>query len=209
MDAFTVFYILFIVISSIYRILGLVNPKKIQISGMKGKVYARYIFSVQLILFIIIGVASIVEYFTLRKEKINLIISLLGIIMYIFATLGRLQSLKFLGKYWSTDIKIKQGHKLIKEGPYRYIRHPNIAFLLVEISGLCLIPNSYCSLLLVWLGYLPVNLWRIHLEEKVVIEEFGQEYLDYKKEVPALLPLPLIKLKSMKREEKSKEHKTR
>ncbi len=195
MNVFTVFYALFIITSSIYRIWGLVNQKKREISSMKGKVYAKYIFSLQLILFIIIGVASIVEYFTLRREKINLIISLLGLIMYLVGTFGRIQSQKFLGKYWSTDIKIKQGHKLIKEGIYRYIRHPNIAFLLVEISGICLIPNSYYSLLLVWIVYLPVNLWRIYLEEKVLVENFGQEYLDYKKEVSKLFPLKKLKRK--------------
>ena len=78
-------------------------------------------------------------------------------------------------------------HALRREGILKVIRHPIYSGLILMTVGFFLfIPNaaalitSVCILL-----YLPIG---ISLEEKKMIRTFGQAYLDYRREVPALIP---------------------
>ena len=45
-----------------------------------------------------------------------------------YRSFGRQWAFNSLGKYWSVDIEIRDNHELIKNGPYKYMRHPNNVF---------------------------------------------------------------------------------
>jgi protein-S-isoprenylcysteine O-methyltransferase Ste14 len=185
---FIIFYILFLILSSGFRIIR--NRATRNREG--GVVYFKPIFTVQFWLYVAVLILTIVEFFVV-SPKINLFVTLSGLIIYLAGIVGREWAIKTLGEYWSADIRIKEDHKLIKDGPYRYVRHPNLVCLLLETNGLCLIPNSYWTLIFVWTIYLFSILLRMYLEERALIEKFGQEYNDYKKEVFALLPIKMVK----------------
>jgi protein-S-isoprenylcysteine O-methyltransferase Ste14 len=153
-----------------------------------GKVYVRWSLSLLTYGYILIMIATVTEYFVLQR-KISYPITILGLLVYLGGLLGRKEPVKMLGKYWSPHVEIRENQKLIKEGLYRYSRHPYYLFLLIEVLGFTLIPNAYYTFLIGLIVYTSVIYVRIHYEEKALIEKFGQEYLDYKKEVPALLPL--------------------
>ena len=58
-----------------------------------------------------------------------------------FAVFALLQILRFwtlrtLGRRWTTRILVVPGEKLVTDGPYRYIRHPNYAVVIGEIAVL-------------------------------------------------------------------------
>jgi len=154
----------------------------------RGKIYAKWTLKALFISYILIIMATVVEYFICRRE-INFYVTILGFALYLFGLLGREKPVKVLGKYWSPHIEVRETQTLIKKGIYKYMRHPYYFFFLFEIGGFPLIPNSYYSFILTILLYFPLLLIRIHYEEKALISKFGQEYLDYKKEVYGLLPL--------------------
>lgn len=185
MNVTTLLYVGFLFLSLTYRQLRRYVTKN---NGERGIIYSKTIYNIQFLLYIILFLGCAIEYF-LCNRRINLVISCSGLIMYLFAIIFREWVISWLGKYWSHYIEIKKEHRLIKEGPYKYMRHPHLLCLLVEMTGLALIPNSYYSLLLIWTVYFPITYWRIHLEEKALIEKFGKEYLEYKNKVYALLPL--------------------
>jgi len=60
---------------------------------------------------------------------------------------------------------------------------------MVEILGVPLIPNSYYAFYLALLVYVPLLFLRICLEERVMAETLGEEYLRYKEEVSRFLPI--------------------
>lgn len=190
-NPFTFGYILFLLVATIYRIYRR-SVTKSSGSKKKGVVYAKPICGIQVTFYTLIVLGCIIEYFFIER-RINLLVSVFGLSLYLFGIFGREYVIKALGEYWSVDIEIKEDHRIIKDGPYRYMRHPHLALLQLELTGLALIPNSYYSLLTVWLIYFPLTLYRIHLEEKALIGRFGKEYLDYKKEVYALLPIKKVK----------------
>lgn len=76
---------------------------------------------------------------------------------------------------------------LRRSGILTWIRHPIYSgLILVTIGFFLFIPNlptlTSCTCILL---YLPIG---IYLEEKKMILAFGQDYIDYRKEVPSLVP---------------------
>lgn len=92
-----------------------------------------------------------------------------------------------LGKYWSGIITLKKDHRLIRTGPYQYVRHPIYAGLLTAALGSALVAGTADA----WTGFLLVLfacLIKIRREELVLTNEFGDEYRRFKKEVAILIP---------------------
>jgi protein-S-isoprenylcysteine O-methyltransferase Ste14 len=101
----------------------------------------------------------------------------------LFAVWGRVH----LGRYWSGIITLKEGHKLVHSGPYQYVRHPIYTGLLSAVFGSALTASTveaFIGFAIMLVSYIV----KIHREEKVLSREFGDEYLIFKKEVPALIP---------------------
>jgi protein-S-isoprenylcysteine O-methyltransferase Ste14 len=94
-----------------------------------------------------------------------------------------------LGRNWSGIVTVKEDHELIRTGPYRYVRHPIYTGLLLGFVGTAIARDEWRGVLAVVIVY--VALWRkFRLEERWMIENFGDAYLRFRDEVPALIPHP-------------------
>ncbi len=92
-----------------------------------------------------------------------------------------------IGRNWSGTVTIKRDHELITSGPYATVRHPIYTGLIVAIVGSALARDEWRGVLAVFIAW--VALWRkLRLEERWMIERFGEQYLDYCRRVPALVP---------------------
>ncbi len=90
-----------------------------------------------------------------------------------------------LGENWSANITLKEGHRLIRSGPYALVRHPIYTGLLLGMLGTAIALDQVRGLLA--LAILSASLWRkLRMEEKWMREEFGEEYRQYQREVGAL-----------------------
>jgi protein-S-isoprenylcysteine O-methyltransferase Ste14 len=116
-----------------------------------------------------------------------LVIGLSGMIITLMGLGFSVCARVHLGKYWSSMPAIRVDHKLIRTGPYRFVRHPIYTGVLVGVTGTAIIIGMPLGLIAFFL-LLVVYLWKIREEEKYLQEEFGEEYARYKKEVPALIP---------------------
>jgi protein-S-isoprenylcysteine O-methyltransferase Ste14 len=116
-------------------------------------------------------------------------VSALGLLFYAGALALRERAMRDLGRFFSPDIEIRKAHQVVREGLYRYMRHPLLVCMAGEILGLGLIFNAYASLLFVGLGfYLPLIVVRKTLEERALIEALGEAYRAYQREVGAFWP---------------------
>jgi protein-S-isoprenylcysteine O-methyltransferase Ste14 len=92
-----------------------------------------------------------------------------------------------IGRNWSAAVTIKEDHTLVREGPYRIVRHPIYSALLLAMLGTAIGYGTVTG----WLS-LPVAfaaLWfKLRIEEGYMRAQFGQQYLAYKREVKALVP---------------------
>ncbi len=92
-----------------------------------------------------------------------------------------------LGTNWSGSVQVKTEHALVKTGPYRWVRHPIYTGLLAAFLGTAIALDQWRGLVafvIVLLGLL----YKLHLEERWMIETFGDAYRDYRKHSKALIP---------------------
>ncbi|OMP66064.1 isoprenylcysteine carboxyl methyltransferase family protein [Domibacillus epiphyticus] len=90
--------------------------------------------------------------------------------LFLFAQAGRVWSLFSLGRFWNTKIIILPGAKVVKRGPYRWIRHPNYVIVAAEILVLPLLFQAYYTALVFSVLNAIVLSIRIPTEEKALMK---------------------------------------
>lgn len=96
--------------------------------------------------------------------------------------------IRSLGTYFTVDVTIREGHRIKTEGFYKYLRHPSYAFSLLTSLGLGLYLNNWLSLVLAFSIPFIAFSYRIKVEEETLIEQFGEEYLEYRRKTKKLIP---------------------
>jgi protein-S-isoprenylcysteine O-methyltransferase Ste14 len=92
-----------------------------------------------------------------------------------------------LGEYWSGNVTLKAGHRLIRTGPYAIVRHPIYTGLLLALLGTAVAVDEVRGILAVLIA-IEAHARKLRLEERWLTEEFGGEYERYRREVKALVP---------------------
>lgn len=95
-----------------------------------------------------------------------------------------------IGRNWSGTITLKSEHELITRGPYAIVRHPIYTGLLVALLGTALVVGEWRGLIAVALAFIGWR-WKSLIEERVMVEQFGPAYVDYRRRVKALIPFVL------------------
>jgi protein-S-isoprenylcysteine O-methyltransferase Ste14 len=96
----------------------------------------------------------------------------------------------WLGPNWSATVTRKQDHQLVRSGPYAVVRHPIYAGFLMAILGTALAlgeVRGLGALALAFIGWFT----KARTEERFLLEEFGDRYLRYRREVKQLIPFVL------------------
>ena len=119
-------------------------------------------------------------------EPFNLILGCLLILagwgfgiwsIYMQFTLGR-----------GTPVPLMATQKLIIRPPYSYCRNPMALGAIVMYLGVALLFGSFGAVVLVLLGAGILLTYIKRIEEREMEIRFGQEYLNYKKQTPFLIP---------------------
>ena len=94
---------------------------------------------------------------------------------------------RHLGRYWSGEIAIKVDHRLIRSGPYRFVRHPIYTAMLGMFAGTAVVSGQlHAALGLAMAGF---AYWRkIRLEEANLRKAFGPAYDAYRRATGSLVP---------------------
>ncbi len=118
----------------------------------------------------------------------NVIISYIGLALTIIGGLITIIARLQLGKYATGELMIQQEHQLVQRGLYRKIRHPIYLGGLIGIIGFPLVLRSLIITIAVFVLDLLVFIQRMNREEKLLQEEFGDEYRAYMNESKRLIP---------------------
>jgi len=92
-----------------------------------------------------------------------------------------------LGRNWSGAVTVKEGHELIRSGPYALVRHPIYTGLITALAGTAVTIGALHALLGVAI-VVSALLGKLRTEEVFMREAFPAEYPRYAAQVPALLP---------------------
>jgi protein-S-isoprenylcysteine O-methyltransferase Ste14 len=93
-----------------------------------------------------------------------------------------------LGRNWSVTLEIRDNHRLVTDGLYRYVRHPMYSsFWLWAIAQAFLLPNWVAGLSgIVGVGLLYFA--RVGAEEAMMQKYFGDEYRSYAARTGRVVP---------------------
>ena len=94
-----------------------------------------------------------------------------------------------IGRFWSGTVTLKEGHELVRSGPYAVTRHPIYTGLLLAMIGTALTRGTLASVLGLFLLTAGM-VAKIRLEEQLLLSHFGELYQSYRAQVPALIPRP-------------------
>jgi len=115
-----------------------------------------------------------------RWVGLGLIVLGIGFALWSIATLGR---------HYDLELEIHRDHELVRNGPYRFVRHPIYTGLGLHFAGACLATGN----LLLFAGTLlvtyPALYLRARTEERLLRERFGAAYEAYARKVGMLVPL--------------------
>lgn len=161
---------------------------------MEKKRYESRFFYAEL--FAILGLGLVVSYLDPTGMAVNgnklfsgldLAMRWVGVWMFLLGVIIRLVAIATLKKNFSGRLRIREGHTLVKNGIYRWIRHPAYLGLILLYLGIPLIVSSVLGFLVILL-IVPLLLHRIKLEERMLIERFGAEYEEYRGHTKRLIP---------------------
>lgn len=127
-------------------------------------------------LLLIILVGPLTAIFGVWELPIDIILSIiLGMVIFLLGTF-----LYFKWEiFWHKNFK----GQLVTEGIFQYIRHPHYTSLLIIGFGLALFFYSFAALVIAFIA-IPIMIWSIVDEEKLLKKQYGEKYIQYMKKVP-------------------------
>ena len=93
-----------------------------------------------------------------------------------------------LGKNWSFEARMRTDHQLIRSGPYARIRHPIYLGMLLFLLGLAIALGHWLQLIVALPLFIVGTSIRTRSEDRLLQEQFGQEFTDYARSTPSLIP---------------------
>jgi protein-S-isoprenylcysteine O-methyltransferase Ste14 len=111
-----------------------------------------------------------------------------GIVVWLSGSLFRFYSMRTLGRFFTYDVAISTGQRVIDRGPYRWIRHPSYLGSLVANIGLGMTLTHWLALFLPALCLGLAYAYRITIEERALQEGLGTAYREYMQRTWRLVP---------------------
>jgi protein-S-isoprenylcysteine O-methyltransferase Ste14 len=103
-----------------------------------------------------------------------------GLVVYAAGCVLRIGPMFALGNRFRAPWTTQEQHCLVTTGFYRYIRHPSYLGAILAVLGWFLVFRC-------WIGFVaclllvPLAIREIRKEEKMLVDEFGEQYADYQK----------------------------
>ena len=94
---------------------------------------------------------------------------------------------RHLGTNWSGTVTLKEGHELIRSGPYRAIRHPIYSGILLALLGTAVEIGqlrAFAAVIVAWISFY----LKARREESFLTDEFGEKFRTHAQHTGMFLP---------------------
>jgi protein-S-isoprenylcysteine O-methyltransferase Ste14 len=145
--------------------------------------------SVFLIIFGMYVLIAIAIIFSMNRiGLIPLWMCYLGFVLMIIGMVVRFSAIYQLGRFFSPVVGVVSDQEIIQSGWYRLIRHPSYTGGWITAIGIGLGLRTWWGTLLCGVGLLLIYGYRIHIEERAMIQHFGDRYLSYMHSTKRMFP---------------------
>lgn len=160
------------------------NKSKVTSSGDKGSLWLLYgLITVGYVLSFAIGMTKIG-----RIYHWNTFFAI-GAVLVVIGLIIRIMSIMTLRQYFTYSVAKVEDHQLIETGLYKNIRHPGYLGQLLIFLGLSISISNWLSILLMMIPVAIAYINRINVEERFMVEQLGENYLDYQKRTKRMIPM--------------------
>lgn len=115
------------------------------------------------------------------------ILAYAGLVLFALGILIQSIAMFQLRGAYTVRLGVAPMQRLVTYGLYRHIRHPGYLSYIMSLTGIAIAMGSLLTVVLVFLVILFLAR-RISSEEKMLEEEFGEEYIEYMKSTKRLIP---------------------
>jgi protein-S-isoprenylcysteine O-methyltransferase Ste14 len=166
-------------------VLNIMNRSKMPDSKQADKKSLSFIWAT---IFVAITAAVFVAiYINVPIFETNLL-KYTSLVLVVAGVILRLVAIRTLGKFFTVNLSIDTEHRLIDKGLYKYIRHPSYSGSLLSFLGLALYFNNWICLAIILIPVVSVFIYRINIEEQLLLQQPGLYYDNYCKRTKRLIP---------------------
>lgn len=141
-----------------------------------------------IVIMVVINVAIYVSFKTHFYILAGMLMNRVGLSVILLGMVLRFVSIAQLGRLFTVVVTIRKDHYIKKDGVYRVLRHPSYAGSLLSLLGFGLSLNNWLALAIVFIPVLSVFIYRMGVEEKMLVAQFGEEYTNYMKHTRRIIP---------------------
>ena len=113
-------------------------------------------------------------------------LSIVGLAVFFVGMAFFVAARQKLGRNWSQTVSTKEEQELVTEGPYKVVRHPMYSAGMLQCLGAAIVVGGPFLCMLFTL--LPIFLWRVGAEDKLMTREFPTQYPSYMQHTKGLIP---------------------
>jgi protein-S-isoprenylcysteine O-methyltransferase Ste14 len=137
----------------------------------------------------IVGVVgAVVLTRNVSSGRISPDVAWIGLVVFWGGIALRFWSFQALGRYFTFTVQTSADQPVITSGPYRFVRHPSYAAVLLMVMGVGLFFGSWWSFAWLTANVLCGLLFRIRVEERALLLQLGDRYDAYAADHKRLLP---------------------
>ena len=96
---------------------------------------------------------------------------------------------RMLGESFTAVVVVKPEQQVIERGAYRWVRHPSYTAGMMLFAGSMLALANWLSVVVVLCGAIVAYSYRVHVEERALLETLGEPYRDYMRRTKRFIPL--------------------
>jgi protein-S-isoprenylcysteine O-methyltransferase Ste14 len=111
-----------------------------------------------------------------------------GVVLFVAGVALRWWAIITLGRFFTVDVVVEKDHEVVERGPFRLVRHPSYAGVLLAFVGFALTLRNWLALFIILLPIFGVFLHRMKVEEQALSRALGTRYTDYMKRTKRLVP---------------------
>ena len=115
------------------------------------------------------------------EGMVALVVMLIGLGLRVWAAVT-------LGGYYTRTLTTTKDHRVVTTGPYSRVRHPAYLGVILLWLGFGVLSSSLAVAFLFPVMFIVVYLYRISVEETMLVEVLGDAYVQYQRRTRKLVP---------------------
>jgi protein-S-isoprenylcysteine O-methyltransferase Ste14 len=113
----------------------------------------------------------------------------IGMVLVAMGLMFRVHSIVTLKQFFTYSVAKVENHQIVETGLYKFIRHPGYLGQLIVFIGISTAISNWLSILVMMVPITFGYLYRMKVEEKFMVEQFGEDYLRYQGRTKRIIPL--------------------